>query len=1725
MINNNKFNPIKRLFLMFLLSLFINDCFAQIIVDQSEFPADGKHQTQLIVTNPGMYHIAVQSGQGSGLELIDRMNGIIAESGGAGKSDGFFDILLDIGSYRLSIYSVKNGLGTAKVSTQSFQSRQKVANISKFPQLQYHQLIQSELKSREKISFWVNFTNRKQFNLEAMGRSLSTCLLWKNGVWLSEINATKSKYEVKNGQPMTYVEFHQTLNPGLYLLSCYGSTVNKWASETSQHPFYLRMGIPELPENGMEKISISPFGRDVYLAPKNTNFFQVSRDQKKDTNLQVHRYRNNQSRFNSAFRKTHAKITKKSKFPWCQVKTKDRAKQLVVVQSQPGDIIRLRYLNNRIKSIFNKKSGPYWISTVESVEGLDSLEFTPFLMDKRKLVNAQIPEVGLQDIIKRKTNLFGKTHIWFFVQNNGKYQIIENQYSAAKGRFTISNNRYKKVRPVSSKQKNQYVLKKGYYSLSISPEKKGILEFALIPQSMTSQTETLFKQSGIVPKNKSPQAFILTNQNIKYSTRTELIVNQRFSVEVGLINRKLPLNLRENLPLYLNANQEVLIQFDANGEERLEVIPNREGPFILKLNEALIQSGAKIPKGRHELLVKNSGSQKDIFLVKTIPTNLDRLNQEQISDQISLGDQFFELPFDQVLYQHFNQKERRSFRLNITEPRIYRLETMGLLEMGLKIRTGVFAKMFTAKANGVGRNAIVQQFLKSGVYYVTVQPYGKSTGQAGILVTKANAKKLATLKHEAINRQTVEANTAIIYPIEIKKTGIYQIQTLGMQKAFQSRFDDSRGWPLVKPGKQGSIKLQLDPGIYYYYSLPSALESKRVTTIFKYMDHADHLKERESKQIHLNRKIKAVWRETENRQEDRYELEVPAALDIQFSLSKNFEMNLLQENSDFQYSFKSYGGVPPIKKLQPGRYFLYVNSIEINDKVPYELSLRAPGQLAPGLNHYLSSFPTELKVSLAEQSIVDIFSFGLADTSARLSIKDDEGDWQLIAKNDDRESDWNFLISSTLNPGIYQLRVDLESSQNNATYIQMETRSIVEEEQVSIPFSFEEVIGNEVIEIPILVPEDGIVKFENNSSSTVQLQVFYNEKIIAESLNHLYLPLRENQQYTLRLKRLNTLRDSIQITGILLNTQSQDLLLGQESRFKIINSDETALRITALGEFSYYFKGRPAFYYCAYEFDQQCEYRSLQPFYFNDGNGWMIPADSDLSTDIAVTPFQIDQIEKLDFKLSEIPMLFNITGTQEHLTLLKVESVNQQIGINLNHLQNESTRQFNWLEMGFSKNQTFIATDIEENITVKIWSSERNTSLTDVSLQLQTIPIVDQYEITSFNDNSQNHLLPESAHLIEVNPDPGWLNVILQKGLTLVKIKEGIPTQVATAEHSNQMFSIKLENEKLYIYNTTLQNRIYRLVQQYYQFSDAPDVSISALNPSFASFFENKGIVQLNIEEQILGDRVYVDGDVKSCKLFGRDGTIGKCILGIKGNRFSPGVLRLQHERGLVSVWMGGSFNDYKAHLGKVAATPKLLLLNHGVGTLNNETELWELNLAEPQLLVIDHSVGGLTYIQKDKTIVAGKTSKNVAGRQIVHYLEAGDYQIITKPLTGLTQNGKMTISLYPPESLFETEHLQLNKLLTPNEFHLFTFELDQSSHIGCGVNTEFDNIQAQLFNGQFQKISEGPLMVNHLETGRYILIVHSENTDETMLYQPLLYGTKGMEQRMPPAVLEGYVK
>jgi hypothetical protein len=91
--------------------------------------------------------------------------------------------------------------------------------------------------------------------------------------------------------------------------------------------------------------------------------------------------------------------------------------------------------------------------------------------------------------------------------------------------------------------------------------------------------------------------------------------------------------------------------------------------------------------------------------------------------------------------------------------------------------------------------------------------------------------------------------------------------------------------------------------------------------------------------------------------------------------------------------------------------------------VDYQLAVNTE-VLAPGLS-YVMDQPQTFKVSLGKSSVVELFSQGTTDVSAKLFAADGKTltGQALLAENDDAFLDWNFNISQFLPAGTYYLQI------------------------------------------------------------------------------------------------------------------------------------------------------------------------------------------------------------------------------------------------------------------------------------------------------------------------------------------------------------------------------------------------------------------------------------------------------------------------------------------------------------------------------------------------------------------------------------------------------------------------------------------------------------------------------------------------------------------------------
>ena len=78
-----------------------------------------------------------------------------------------------------------------------------------------------------------------------------------------------------SASPCSPAGSRRELEPGLYLVTAYGGPAQPWAEEAEAHPFYMRFGLPRLPEAGRRRFTVSPFGIDRYRVPGAATYFRL----------------------------------------------------------------------------------------------------------------------------------------------------------------------------------------------------------------------------------------------------------------------------------------------------------------------------------------------------------------------------------------------------------------------------------------------------------------------------------------------------------------------------------------------------------------------------------------------------------------------------------------------------------------------------------------------------------------------------------------------------------------------------------------------------------------------------------------------------------------------------------------------------------------------------------------------------------------------------------------------------------------------------------------------------------------------------------------------------------------------------------------------------------------------------------------------------------------------------------------------------------------------------------------------------------------------------------------------------------------------------------------------------------------------------------------------------------------------------------------------------------
>ena len=1096
---------------------------------------------------------------------------------------------------------------------------------------------------------------------------------------------------------------------------------------------------------------------------------------------------------------------------------------------------------------------------------------------------------------------------------------------------------------------------------------------------------------------------------------------------------------------------------------------------------------------------------------------------KELEDRLEKPKPFPQLTEQKPVYLDFNRNQKQHFTLIVEEPSFYRLETSGRLATQLTVRTALITQLFTAKQNGIGRNALVQQYLKPGVYQITVQTQDKSRGRAGIHLRRTPLNLQGELTVGGIKKTHLKPDVALRYSLVIDKPGQYHLQTLSLGKYSTYRLEDEEEWPLTVSGDGGGVRRRFEPGVYHYYSLPLPVESTRITTLTRIAEE----QERVGKGPHpipFNETVKMMWREEEGRPPDIFTTEITAPVDMTIDLSGGME-GIVRLRGETDNGDIITGGSTWQDTLQPGQYEIAVKSVGEDNLLPYTLRI-GTAQLIPGLRQPVD-LPADLTVSLGKPGIVDLFSSGPTDVKASLW---DETGTQLLAQNDDMPNDWNFRISQRLDAGRYLLKLVPVGRTYDIVHVFMEFR-----EQQTLPdhgfppFTVEKNLGEKVLVVPFKVDNsNSIVGVTVNSSQlptksgAVELGVallqgtrtLYEGKVNDAQVSAFYLPLQAETSYQILVWALGDFTGAVTIDVVPLKVKPFSVSDGQAEFLCPPSAEPIALELTDADQKGYWVNestGTPLHFSSMLErpFGTVMD----APVVMNDGRGWLILNPYEKTQRLTLEPFSLATGTVQTIELGQLPFAFDLENETEGPLLLEVGSIGGQIGAMTYTSESQFGAKFYWGGMGRAPSKTVVAVPGKGTYRAKIWQTRETVEREKVHLSTRAFRLEERIRFGKAR-SYEGSLKPGSAKTFMLDKPRQTYELLLTGGLVAF-VWDGEHTLVLVAARSNSQELITVHGGELFIVNRGDEAGLFHIERKR---ETSELVQEFDWKQGFERVFTESGTLSLRIGSVKGQKELFVAGEAVTSRLLGGDGLIRE------GAHFqvdrAQGILQLSYGAGYVKVWEAEPQEKDLAFMGKKPRRVKDL--SEELVTLTDGSQRWRFGLESPAYIIADADAPGITALLADQKVLTTSVGSS-KGRQLRYFLASGDYQLWTRPLKGTTQAGHIRLLKVFPKPLDAAS--EVPRLIRPGEIQVFAFNVTVKGKVGVGIRTESDQLDAKLFDSQFRLLASSPVMIQALEPGEYLLTVETiPQAAVPIQYTPVVLGHTGGRQEIPEEAIGEYL-
>lgn len=1684
--------------------------------------ARGRQETLLSVPSFGRYSIIAKSKQGTALQLVDRMTGPGLIAGQAGEKDGRLDLFLEQGEYKLVTLSQDKGSGQVALSASAFREQ----NAEPAPRLVEFRLESSSLKDFERRSYWLEVETRRTVAIEAAGRSLSDLRLWKDGNWLVDATPVAEVSEPTPGRPLNTRRLVADLSPGLYLLTAYGGPEQPWAETSDEHPLYLRYGIPRLDEAGRRRYTASPFGVDRYRVPESADYFRLELAEAEDASITVRAYDSSRPFGNFGER---AEINKKSLPPVAEIHMRGRSSgdRLVTVRREAGKPYLLQHFHARRYAVVDT-AGMYWVSTLHSGHGEDSIDATAVLAyrpryDKIRFAESSTIALDRDSGWQRRFNLLEQATLFFEVKEKGAY-LFEAEGVEADLRiepFLIDKPRGYEAPEFERKQLKKD-LDAGFYVLTIRPKQgkngKGIVTLSAGPTSrgwlkrLLSPTEQ--KKTAAVSVRFAPLKVGLNRDYYLY-------LNEQPGVTTGIVVRPLPIDMSQALPVSQGAGERLTTKVRIPEPGTLAAVAEDGSRLSFSLGGEGLSGEAQVKAGTFDFSLTNERDGAVNYVLAFTPARLDPRTPLPPIEKKALDalPDFPTLTADKAHFFKAGRNEAATVNIEVGEPALYRVESTGLLNTTGTLRTRTVIPLDRQQSNGVGRNFLIGQYLREGTYQLTAQPVGDSRGHMGLRLQRTAVYDGGMLLRDIPARHTLQAGEGLLYRMRIDEAGEYHLQTLGLGRHFKVRLEDGDGWPLLRPGIRGDIRQHFEPGDYRLLILPESVEA-RVVTRLQRVEEEKRFEGHGPHRISLNQDVSHRWMEPVGEAEripDQWHFSVPAAITAKIRLSRDMEGELLRETERVT---RLSGGDDWSGELAPGEYRLALKSRRPNNRLDYRFSVRSE-QLVQGETRVLR-VPEELSIAVGSERPFELLSFGDEDVRARLF----DADGKILASSDDRRDDWNFFITRQLTPGHYRLRVDPVASESATTAITMRVPGETREEPLAFPARIT-LRDTELHYYPLRVPEGReVLAFAVRSKDSVGLAVERREKqgwrTVGEKTGAdplLIIPLGKDtagDDYRLRVWSVTRQGHEINVQGqaVSVSPRAEEQLTGAGVVLEPVATFEPKVGVAAVtlerpGQFSVSGKGDKLLWGAGFGAGLS---EVIRDRISAAKTTLWLAGRLDVSGDTIIKARRLSLGSAVPFSTtlrpnaSDFVDLAPLAGMRGAVQLVLVESPIGQPGVR------PSNRSGDMAGVGPGDGSAvFIRHDPQQSV-VEFWDTANQAVAMPVTLRMFNLVLPRQAVLKAgMNDVALPGI---SVTAFALPPGDKALRLALPAGMA-AEVRAGEQTlDTVWAGREPRTFQLGSSGETLFVYNT--QAGVAQLSALVSTNDGVPPLTSADFGRRhFASAGVARFRVRLNEAEKKAGRYLRIHGEHSSVIVMEDSGRI---LREPQPLLHDDARVIVSHGPGMLLSWLSDEAGN--TAIGAPEASAQTLAL-----PFREELK------GEGAVLRLPMSSGGGVSLGVDAPVIARIKSPGLAerlrvfrnGANLPLYLPKGDNLLLLHSLSGGTLKGHAL--LYGMETESISEGLSDKRLLAPGDSRLYHFRLEEERAIGVGVRASVDIVSCVLMNSKGEALGRGLLQMHTLPPDDYMLRLEVPNDGETVTVQAALVGINPPDTGPPQEVIRGYLQ